>query len=116
MGLKSIRADVTLKIGDTSYILRPSFAALDAIERRLDVGIPKLLTRMRVGDVRFGDCAVIIEETHRASGDRKPLTLAEAFALVQDNFTEVLGAVSDVIAGAFGPPPEGAAENPPKAT
>lgn len=109
-----LRPDVTKTIGGASYTLRASFDAIEAIERRLDIGLPRLLGRLGMRDVRFTDCVVVLEESSRAAG--KPLSRAQAAELVQLHFADASAAVIEVIAKAFGPAPEDGQENPPKAS
>ena len=114
MARKTLRPDVTLEVGGEKILLRPSHEAMEAIERRCDAGFAKLYRRIRDEDARFSDLAVVIEEASRAGGKR--VAYEEALELAQAHFVDVSRAVFEFIAGAFGPPPDGAAANPPPAT
>lgn len=111
---KTLRPDVVLDVAGQKILLRPSHDAMESIERRCDAGFAKLYRRLRDEDARFSDLAIIVEEASKAGG--KEVSYAEAFELAQSHFVEVARGAFALLAGAFGPPPEGAAANPPPAT
>jgi hypothetical protein len=115
MGLKTLRPDITLEVAGRKILLRPTTAAVEAIERRCDAGFAKLYRRLCNDDARFTDLAVILEEASGAAGPKHGLSYDEAFEIAQSHFVDVGRAALELLAGAFGPPPDGAAANPPPA-
>ena len=64
------RGEVELKLGDQTYIMRPTFEALCAIEARLGVGLLEIAERMAERRIGLGDATVIIFETAKAGGHK----------------------------------------------
>lgn len=71
------RGEVCIVLQGREYTLRPSFAAIVAVERRTGCGI--MLLARRFVDVTFGltDAAVVVEECAKAAGETLPSDVGE---------------------------------------
>jgi len=65
------RGQVTLPLGGVDYGLRPSFAAISAIERKLRP-LPALVAEGGRGDLSLADMGIIAAELMRAYGEANP--------------------------------------------
>ena len=110
---KTLRPSTTLTIGEQNWEMKPTLAAMEAIERNCDAGFSTLFRRLRNEDYRFSDIAMIVHEATKAAG--KAIPYPEAFELAQAHPSDTATAALMFVASAFGPPPEGAAANPPPA-
>ena len=54
------RGEVTLMIGEEEFILRPTFEAMEQIEDRIGIGIPKLVEVCKSGEFKLRDIVTII--------------------------------------------------------
>lgn len=71
------RGEHTIILNGQTYALRPTFAALAAIESRTGVGIIELVNRFISGQHKVGDTVAVIEEGIRAAGGDVPTNVGE---------------------------------------
>lgn len=67
MSAKPHRGEVTVKLGEREVVLRPTFAALVAIERETGMGLATVFTRMSEGSIEH--VPIVIREAARAGGE-----------------------------------------------
>ncbi len=77
MAINPQRGDIALRLLDRDYCLRPSFAAIAAIEQRTGRGIMQLADRFL--SVVFGlqETVIVVEECIKASGEACPSDLGD---------------------------------------
>lgn len=81
------RGDVSLKLGETEYTLRPTFEALSEIERLTGMGLIPLVMKFRTLDFTLAQLKAIISEGIKASGAKVP---GELGALILEETPTVL--------------------------
>ncbi len=76
------RGEVEITLAGKSYVMRPTFGALAAIEAKTGEGIAELLERMRTGRVRITDVTAVIWAGLGATGE--PVTYEKVGELVAE--------------------------------
>jgi hypothetical protein len=64
--------EITLKIKDTEYVLRPSFKFITRVEDLLDRSITSVVIELANGNLRYGHIAVVIQQGIIAAGGKPP--------------------------------------------
>lgn len=66
----AVRGEVSIELGSPAreFVLRPSFAAVQAIEARTGKGMVRLAEDCRAGNLTLADTATIVTEMIRAQG------------------------------------------------
>lgn len=63
------RGEISLELGGTDYVLRPSYQAIQAIERKTGKGLLALARLAGEGELTLADTAMIAAECIRAYGN-----------------------------------------------
>jgi hypothetical protein len=110
------RGEVTLTWNGKPRVMRPTFAAIEEIERRTGQGVVELLQDTASGKLRMGHAAVIIAAGIKAGMDTGPYPTAEKIGegFVQHTpYMVCLGAIGDfltnALTGGAAPKPQAAA-------
>ncbi len=99
------RGEVELRLGDETYTLRPTFAALCAIESELGRGILKIADDMANRQICIKDMASIIAVTARAAGHQVD-EAGIGDGILQVGLISVIPAVLDLLRKALTGPSE----------
>jgi hypothetical protein len=90
------RGEVTIKLGDNKYTLRPTFEAMCEIEDRLDKPMLELVIDFQKGNMRFKSAAVIIwagihgHLLNRFTDKEKPTVQEIGESIRKDGMTNIL--------------------------
>ncbi len=99
------RGEVELRLGDETYTLRPTFAALCAIESELGRGILRIADDMANRQICIKDMASIIAVTARAAGHQVD-EAGIGDGILQVGLISVIPAVLDLLRKALTGPSE----------
>lgn len=96
---------VEVKVGSKSWAIRPTFAALAAIERRMDCGIVEVARRLGSRNVKLTDIVIVLHAGIKDSGDNISFDDLGRF-IVEDGWAQHLAEATEFIANAIKPGPE----------
>lgn len=114
----SLRGEVQITVCGKPLSIAPTYRAIEAIEARLGVGIPALLSRQFAGDIRIRDMAIIVHEGLRgaghvgANGKGDAVSFDEIGEDVLDHFGAYSACVGEFLGNALGGRQEKKAEVP----
>lgn len=76
----SARGEISLVLAGASFMLRPSFGALMALEAELGMGLLSLAKRFANGDFSLGELAAVISAGIKGAGGEVPSDLGDRIA------------------------------------
>lgn len=91
--------ELTLTLGDKAYTLRPTFAALMAMEKETATGLITLAKRFADGSFTLSDCHAIIHAGIKGAGEIPPDNLAEL--VFQKGIHSVSGLIAEFLKAAL---------------
>jgi hypothetical protein len=110
------RGEVTLTWNGKSRVLRPTFAAIEDIERRTGHGVVELLQDAATGKLRMGHAAIIIAAGIKAGMEKGPYPTPEKIGEGFVQHTPYLGCLeaigeflTNALTGGAVPKPQAAA-------
>lgn len=117
--MSSVRGEVSLEVCSKPASIAPTYRAIEAIELRLGIGLPAILSRLLSGDVRMRDLTICAQEGLRGAGQRGPngkgdlIEYEELGEDVLQHFAAYSEAVSKMLANALGGGKPGKEQAPP---
>ena len=66
------RGEVTLTLGGTDYVLRPTFDAVEKIERTTGLGLVSLVMRFARMEFSLSDIKAVLSHSIKAAGQKVP--------------------------------------------
>lgn len=99
-GANEVRGEVGLELGGTEYVLRPSYEAVQAIERKAGRGLLALARTAGEGELTLTETAVVVAECIRAHG--KAIGDSMLSATNPERIAELVLESEDGIAGVMG--------------
>lgn len=94
------RGEISLELGGTEYTMRPTYEAIQAIEKKLGRGIVALARDCSTADITLSDAGLIAAECIRAHGRHVGDSMLSAVSA--DKLAEMILEAEDGAAGAMG--------------
>lgn len=92
-----LRGEVSLTLDGRAYVLRPTFAAIVAVEERLG-GVIGLVLRASKGELGLREMAALVSETMEKGGSDRPSEEEIRTLILEEGLAAVSPAVSALLA------------------